>query len=108
MAGKPMITTDHDVIRKWVEARGGRPTRAAGTGGENDPGMLRIDFPGYRGAKALEPISWDEFFRKFDEKNLAFLYQDTTAQGKESRFFKFISRETAEKRQKEAAAAASK
>ena len=39
-----------------------------------------------------------EFFAKFDEKNLAFLYQDTTASGAESRFFKFVSRETVEQK----------
>ncbi len=25
----------------------------------------------------LEPISWEEFFDKFEESELAFLYQDT-------------------------------
>jgi anaerobic selenocysteine-containing dehydrogenase len=42
--------------------------------------VLRFDFPGYRGKDKLEPISWDEFFKKFDEKKLVFLYQDRTAE----------------------------
>jgi hypothetical protein len=37
-------TTDHDEIRHWAEARGGRISKVKGTGGKNDPGMLRIDF----------------------------------------------------------------
>jgi hypothetical protein len=45
-------------------------------------------------------VSWNEFFNKFDEKNLAFLYQEKTATGKPSRFFKLISRDKAKSRGK--------
>jgi len=55
--------------------------------------MLRIDFPGYSDKKSLGEISWDEFFRKFDEKKLAFLHQDRLESGEERRFFKLIRRE---------------
>jgi hypothetical protein len=101
MAGESKITTDHDTIRKWAEARGGKPAAVKRTERDGDVGLLRIDFPGYKGQDSLEEISWDEFFKKFDEKHLAFLYQDRTADGKESRFFKFVSRETAENRSHE-------
>jgi hypothetical protein len=37
-------------------------------------------------------IEWDEFFATFDEHKLAFLHQDKTADGKPSRFNKFVSR----------------
>jgi hypothetical protein len=37
-------------------------------------------------------ISWDQWFRKFDQSNLAFLYQDETASGNCSRFFKLVKR----------------
>jgi hypothetical protein len=84
-----------------VEARHGRPAKVKSTGSEQDPGLLRIDFPGYRGSQSLEGISWDEFFQKFDEKQLAFLYQETMKSGKESRFFKLISQSTAQKLQQE-------
>lgn len=88
MGGKKLKTlTDHEEIKKWVEARGGKPVRVKGT--EN---LLRIDFPGFNGKDKLEEISWDEFFKTFDENNLAFLCQEQTAEGKESRFFKFINR----------------
>jgi hypothetical protein len=98
MAGTTHITTNHDEIRKWAEARGGKPATVKATESGGEPGVLRIDFPGYSGEDTLEEISWDEFFKKFDEKNLAFLYQDTTASGQESRFYKFVSRETAEEK----------
>jgi hypothetical protein len=85
-------TTNHEEIRRWVEERGGHPARVKGTGKQADPGLLRIDFPGYSGEQSLEPISWDEFFEKFDEKKLAFLHQDETKEGEKSNFFKLISR----------------
>ena len=88
-------TTDHEQIRKWVEARNGKPARVQGTGDTDDAGLLRIDFPEKESAEEddeLEEISWDEFFEKFDEKRLAFVYQDRTATGEPSRFNKFVSR----------------
>lgn len=92
MAGESHVTIDHDEIRKWIEERGGRPATVRRTGDKEDPGLLRVDFPGYSGEESLEEISWDEFFEKFDEKNLAFLYQDKSAKGEMSRFSKFVSR----------------
>lgn len=86
-------TTDHDVIRQWTESRGGHPARVRATGdeeGKGDVGIIRIDFPGYSGEGSLEEISWDEFFEKFEEKQLAFLYQEDG----ESRFNKLVSRES--------------
>src|SRR3954471_7372174 len=85
-------TTDHDEIRRWVEAHGGRPARVKGTGDGDDPGVLRIDFPGGAGEDELEPISWDDWFRKFDEENLAFLYQEQKSGGEDSTFFKLVRR----------------
>ncbi len=91
-------TTDHDEIRRWAEERGAQPTCVRGTGGAGDVGMIRLDFPGYSGAQSLEPVSWDDWFRKFDESNLALIYEETTARGEKSNFNKLIGRETAEKR----------
>jgi len=87
-------TTDHDVIREWVEERGGSPACVKGTGGGGDEGVLRIDFPGYSGEGSLQHIDWDDWFEKFDENSLAFLYQDRTAAGRRSNFNKLVSRET--------------
>jgi hypothetical protein len=81
-------TTDHDAIRKWVEERDGQPARVDASGG---PGILRIDFA--ERDEDLEPISWEEFFKIFDESDLAFLHQDKTEDGKTSRFNKFVDRE---------------
>ncbi len=56
--------------------------------------MLRLDFPGYSGDK-LQEISWDEFFEKFDERDLALLYQEETAGGQTSNFNKLVNRSAA-------------
>jgi hypothetical protein len=95
------VTTDHGEIRKWAEARGGKPAAVKATHRGNDPGIIRLIFPGAPNAddESLEEISWDEFFGKFDEAGLALLYQDRTASGATSLFNKLIGRETAEARQ---------
>jgi hypothetical protein len=87
------VTTDHDEIRRWAEDRGAKPARVRGTG---DVGIIRLAFPGAPGARdeQLEEISWDEWFRKFDESGLAFLFEETTASGQKSNFNKLVKRET--------------
>lgn len=82
-------TDDHEEIRRWVEARKGRPSRVKQASSEG--GLLRIDFG--EEDERLEPISWEEFFRIFDENKLLFLHQDRTADGSLSRFNKFIDRQ---------------
>jgi hypothetical protein len=90
---KSHTTTNHDEIRAWVEKRKGTPSTVKGTeSGRENTGILRIDFPGYSGKDSLEPVSWEDFFKKFDESNLEFLYQEQTSAGKESRFNKFVAR----------------
>ena len=92
-SSKSNSTTDHDTIRAQVEKRKGTPATVKGTENRNEnSGILRIDFPGYSGKDTLEEISWQEFFKKFDESNLEFLYQEETSTGKPSRFNKFVSK----------------
>jgi hypothetical protein len=99
------ITTDHDEIRHWAEARGGRPAVVRATHGKGAGGIIRLEFPGKPHARdeALEAISWDAFFERFDESDLALLYQEETAGGQKSNFNKLIGRETAEAREHDAA-----
>ena len=82
-------TTDHDVIRQWIEDRGGRPARVAATASkrQGSTGILRVDFA--EPDEALEPISWEDFFRTFDQQKLAFLHQTEAG----NRFSKFVDRD---------------
>ena len=81
-------TKDHETIRAWAEARQARPAHVAATGANDDPGVLRLDFEPQDAV--LEPISWEEFFQKFHEAGLSFLYQEKTADGHISRSYKFV------------------
>jgi hypothetical protein len=92
MATDTKTTTDHDEIRRWAEDLDGRPAQVRGTGGGDDPGVLRIDFPGGAGQDDLEPVSWDDWFAKFDDAGLALLYQERKADGSKSTFNKLVNR----------------
>jgi hypothetical protein len=83
-------TTDHDEIRRWVDQNGGTPASVRGTEKGGEAGVLRIDFPGGAGEDQLEPISWDDWFQKFDDAGLAFLYQAERSGGGGSTFFKLV------------------
>jgi hypothetical protein len=93
MSSESHTTTDHDEIRRWVEEHDGKPASVRGTeSGADDAGVLRIDFPGGAGEDQLEHISWDDWFSKFDDAGLAFLYQERKASGEDSTFFKLVNR----------------
>jgi hypothetical protein len=94
MIGQSKVTTDHDEIKNWVEERGGKPAVVKSTHHAGETGIIRIDFPDFTGEESLMEISWDEFFAKFDDSQLAFVYQDSTSQGEKSRFNKIVSRES--------------
>jgi hypothetical protein len=89
-------TTNHDEIRKWVEKRGGHPAVVKATENKGQPGgLLRIDYdePGSNDDTRLHRISWEEFFKSFDNNDLAFLYDPDS----DSRFSKFVQKESAER-----------
>jgi hypothetical protein len=77
-------TTDHHEIRRWAEANNGAPARVRNTGGDKDPGILRLDFD--EQDESLERISWDEWFDWFEKNDLALLHSP------DSRFNKLVSR----------------
>ena len=87
---KAHTTVQHEVVQAWSEERGGKPARVKGSKEKKKGGILRIDF----GTKEeeLEPVSWPEFFKVFDEHRLAFLFQEETANGKTSLFCKLVRR----------------
>jgi hypothetical protein len=96
MSHESKYTTDHNEIRRWAEERGGKPATVEGTERKGEEaGLLRIDFPRGAGNPPLEPITWEAFFEKFDQEELAMVYQDETADGKRSYFCKFVEREHA-------------
>jgi hypothetical protein len=86
-------TTDHDVIQAWAEARGGRPATVSGTEDSGQGGgVLRIEFDA--SSDRLDDADWDAFFKVFDDRKLAFVYQEQTSDGETSRFNKLVSRDS--------------
>jgi hypothetical protein len=92
MASESHTTTDHDEIRRWVEEHDGTPSVVRGTGSDEGDGVLRIDFPGGAGEDRLEHVDWDTWFETFEDRGLAFLYQEHKASGEDSTFFKLVRR----------------
>jgi hypothetical protein len=88
------LTTDHEKIRKWVEEKGGKPAAVARTHQGSDVGIVRIMFPDAPRSEhqALTEISWEEFFKEFEQRKLALLYDE------DSLFSKIVGRDTAERR----------
>ncbi len=88
-------TTDHDTIRKWAEKRGGKPAAVERTHQGGDVGIIRIMFPEAQQSKheSLVEISWDEFFKEFEGRKLALLYEEDSA------FNKIVGRDTVERRE---------
>ena len=83
-------TTDHDEIRKWAEAKGGKPAAVDSTHEGGDVGIIRIMFPDAPNSEhdSLVEITWDEFFEEFEKKNLALLHEE------DSMFSKMVSRDS--------------
>lgn len=88
-------TTDHNTIKRWVEARQGRPSVVTKNARETE--ILRIDFPSYE-EENLRPVSWEKWFEIFERNKLALVYQERTKEGKQSNFNKIVDRETIKSR----------
>ena len=88
------VTTDHDTIRRWAEKHGGKPAAVDRTHTGEDVGIVRVMFPQAPHSEHghLVEVSWDDFFREFDQRKLALLYEP------DSMFSKIIGRDTAGKR----------
>lgn len=81
-------TKDHNIIKQWAEARSGIPTIVRGTRNNLTGGIIQIQLPDTLRSDTLEPISWDEFFKIFDLRELTFTHSPREG----SRFFKILSR----------------
>ena len=73
-------TTEHKEVRTWAEEREGGP--AIVRTGKGKGGILRFDF-GEKDEK-LEEIAWEEFFKVFEDDELALLPRDETSGGRQA------------------------
>jgi len=88
------LTTDHQTIRQWAEQHGGKPAAVDETHRGDDVGIIRVMFPKAPQSEheRLVAISWDEFFREFEDHQLALVYDP------DSMFSKLVSRDEAAQR----------
>ncbi|HEX5512068.1 MAG TPA: hypothetical protein VFX41_10160 [Actinomycetales bacterium] len=84
--GRSLATTSHEVIKQWAEERDATPATVEGTEHGDHLGVLRFDFGG--DTQRLRHVSWDEWFKTFDERQLNFIYQETKKDGTQSNFFR--------------------
>ncbi|MFA4886841.1 MAG: hypothetical protein WC595_01385 [Candidatus Nanoarchaeia archaeon] len=81
------ITTDHGEMRKWVKERKGHPIHLKGMlDADEIPISIKLPHSTMEGSE----ITWDEFFKQFDDRNLAFEYEERDENGELSLFFKLI------------------
>jgi hypothetical protein len=85
-----LFTREHDVIRKWAEARQAEPATGEATSSGpstvhvNDGGAgVRFNFPG---AAAFRAITWEEWFENFDKHHCAFVFDDDSSTPLSSRY----------------------
>ncbi len=96
MPRKVKVTTDHDTICSWVEARGGWPAMVQHAGSPGAPGELRIGFSDSQRDEKVKQIAWSEFLQKLDAGHLALEYEERDEEGGLSEFYRLISRQEAE------------
>lgn len=88
-------TINHEEIRSWVQEHGGQPRALRTTDG--DFAIVRFDYRDALQSSAssvpLEPISWDEFFHQFEDRRLAFVYEENAESGQENKLSKLVGRQ---------------
>ena len=92
-------TTSHTVIRGWAESHDGKPALIVDPNKFDMEVGLRLDFPGRRDEALLsrahhnQAVSWDEFFKHFEEQTLAFEYLENPGDTDLVDAYRFLKRE---------------
>ncbi|WP_440006977.1 hypothetical protein [Halomicrococcus sp. SG-WS-1] len=84
------ITTDRETIRNWADERNLEPVRRT-TAGTEEP-SVRLVHDAETGRSGHEEVSWDEFFDRFEDEQLAFMYQEFDSVDDEVEFAEVIDR----------------
>ena len=84
--GKLEITLDHGEIQNWVLKRRGIPAKVPAQSFDD----LKIAFPGEM--EKVKTITWEEFFKEFEHRMLAFEYEEKDKNGEQSHEYRFVGR----------------
>ena len=97
------VTIDHASIKAWAENFNGKPEILPNSETETGAFGIRIDFPGKLDDMYLSTdhkpkhITWEEFFKIFDEQDLALEFEDTMRIDDPSSVYRFIRRDNLDK-----------
>ncbi len=75
------MTTDHTAIQEWAEKNNGTPQLIDDPSFTGDIPSVRIDFPvriddSFLSESMLRDVTWEVFFARFEQEQLAFIYRD--------------------------------
>lgn len=71
-------TADHREIRRWAERHDAVPAEIRLYKFDSQPSVLHFLFgPAKGGTAELRPISWEDFFARFDLMGLAMVFDET-------------------------------
>jgi hypothetical protein len=85
--GQMLVTRDQRTIMAWAQQRDAVPVAVRGQGGAGLD-ELRLDIRGASDDGAGERVSWDDWLRTFTMADLRFVYQERTADGNLSTFYR--------------------
>ena len=73
-------TRDHDEIRRWAETHDGVPAEVIPFKFDGQPSILHFLFGKAKaGTPELRPITWEDFFARFDLLNLSLCFDEEFA-----------------------------
>ncbi len=90
MFAQGKVTIDRNIIRKWAQARHGWPALVKKVTSAGIEMVLSFVFPDNEPLETVRKISWEEFFEKFDQQHLAFVYQESDRNRELSYYYEFI------------------
>jgi hypothetical protein len=83
-----VATRDRDVIQRWAERRHAEPATGEGVLAVNDGGApIRFNFPG---SSRYRPLSWEEWFARFEGDYFTFVYEERGPDGSLSNRYRIV------------------
>ncbi len=90
MVAQGKLTTDKEKIKQWIQTYKGWPAIKLMETADSIETVLAIVFPGGEGDHVIRRLSWEEFFQKFDQLKLVFLYEEATGNQKPDLCYAFV------------------
>jgi hypothetical protein len=90
MVAQGKVTTDRKVIEKWIKSRNGWPAIKRQITSNGVEVILSIVFPDSEAVDIIRMLSWDEFFEKFNQQKLVFVYEENGYKINSSHSYAFV------------------